>query len=517
MPLKTFRRTDIALLLVFSLALAWIVMSTIPPGFLSDDFVHLVEDAGEPWYQSSDHLYRPLRNLIFRGIPGSTGLDRFTIGALMGAAYIAAMWLFGRFAQAYFALDWAGAAAATSFVFFSPRNHALLFWFATMQDLLATLCLLGMLLAWKLYRDGERDGRGSPAAYWLAVGLFGVALGMKETAAVYVGLLALADAWRHWSRNRKWKPDLAWVWPFGAFAVPAALFAAFVLWYPNGLFRIAAQGDSRSVYSASGSFGIVLAEIKSLAHTITPFGGPLVFRDPDPGVVAGIAAACLFFCALAWLSRQWGLWIWAALWAVTALAPTSVFARTVSADYYLFVAQFGFALACAKSVESLAVDERRRNLALLAAAAVFAAMGGWRLWLQGQSWREAARRAGQATAAIQERLGGQATGEVWLLGVPHGWDGKPVLNNGVRGQLRSKGAPPGLRWYVLHESELPGAAIQPLRREMERCAAVTRSEAPKSAGPDRTVIDLAAAAAYRDACRVETVEANRRAQPGIWY
>src|SRR5437899_12963373 len=45
-------------------------------GFVSDDFLHLVEDSNLPLTASSDQLLRPLRNIIFKVTVRLLGLNR---------------------------------------------------------------------------------------------------------------------------------------------------------------------------------------------------------------------------------------------------------------------------------------------------------------------------------------------------------------------------------------------------------------------------------------------------------
>lgn len=503
----------IPLLTLLVCAIVAIEVSSNPSGFVSDDFIHLVEDSGQAWYFSSDHLYRPLRNGVFKLMPALLGLNRVAYSILITAFYLLALGLFWRLGQRFGLRSWAAGTAA-AIAFLSPRNHALLFWFATFQDLVAVVCLLGILLCWIQFRNRSDSGLDANVPYSSAILLFAVAIGMKETAIVYPALVLATDVFLRWESRAEWRPSWKWCKPYLGFSLPVLVFIVFVYWYPDGQFRFQqSQGDLRSVYGQTGIAGVVLAEIKSLAHTITPFGGALVYRNPDPMVVLGIGFSLAFFAFVAWWSKRFSLWIWALAWCCFALAPTSVFARSVLADYYLFTAQMAVALATAASIQALPLAATRRKLILAALGLIFLVGGASSLIRQGREWSYTAAEANRVGQSIAAQTRGIDKGQVMLVGVPHSDFDKPILNNGIRGCLRLYGAAAGIDWHVLHDIRMENSEASKLRAAMGTCATVAGA-APNA----QVVVDVVnPPRAYKDDCRVRIVLDHFAKNKELWY
>src|SRR5580704_17595914 len=106
--------------------LAYLLSLSLSVPFTSDDYIHLFQDASSPWHYSSDHLFRPLRNGLFKLLAHEFGanlvlyrlctcvlyvVDSILVGVLM-------LSLGGCFRGAVF--------SSAVFAFF-PRNHAVLF------------------------------------------------------------------------------------------------------------------------------------------------------------------------------------------------------------------------------------------------------------------------------------------------------------------------------------------------------------------------------------------------------
>ncbi|PYS14398.1 MAG: hypothetical protein DMG15_08240 [Acidobacteria bacterium] len=227
---------------------------------MSDDFVHLVGDRAGPWYYSSDSLYRPFRNGLFKMMAAFWGLQPqpYRIFALL--AYLLCGFLFYRL---LLTLDLGAipAICATFLAFFTPRNHALLFWFSAIQDVLYVICVLGMILSWIRFRR-RKDSR----ALVISLVLYATALGFKETAVVSPVLVVLVD-WFFLLPQTESEIRPKNQLPYVGLLIPLALLGCFVYWYPEGVYRSAVAEAVHFDYGRSDAIGIVYSNRRSRFET----------------------------------------------------------------------------------------------------------------------------------------------------------------------------------------------------------------------------------------------------------
>src|SRR5207237_9663251 len=135
----------VLLVLIPAISTVYVVLPALSLGFVSDDFVHLVRDRAGPWYYSSDSLYRPFRNGLFKMMVGFFGLQPqpYRIFALL--AYLLCGFLFYRLLLTL-DLGVIPSTCATFLASFTPRNYALLFWFSASPDMRYVICLRGVIL-----------------------------------------------------------------------------------------------------------------------------------------------------------------------------------------------------------------------------------------------------------------------------------------------------------------------------------------------------------------------------------
>lgn len=441
--------TGLLLCVAIVLSVLYVLVPALDLGFVSDDFVHLSADQGKPWYFSSDPLHRPLRNGLFKLMGEYFGLRPEPYRILAFSAYFGCAFLFFVFLRRLGIAAIASAAAAM-LAFFTPRNHALLFWFAAEQDVLYVVCVLGMLLCWIKFR---RQGR---ATNWLAsILLYGCALGFKETAIVAPALVALTDWYIDWRPGLRKSDIKNWV-PYLAFVVPVIGFACFVYWYPAVPSQLADPGVTHSTYGMAGIVGAVLAELRSILNLILPFAGSFALRDIGASMAIKLALVIAFLTGLAVFSPAKKIWVFAALWMLVALLPTSIFARSINAEYYLFLAGFGIAAAIATALSSIAERSSGFVGPVLIAALLLYCLVGARLLRQNRiEWSEAAAAVHRIVQGTEKVLPMNIASHLDLINVPHTVDGKPALANGLDGALIAGGYSRGMVLLVNHDNAVP--------------------------------------------------------------
>jgi hypothetical protein len=442
------RWVGLVLCLVIVLSVWYVLSPALDLGFVSDDFVHLSADQGKSWYFSSDPLHRPLRNGLFKLLGESFGLSPEPYRVLAFSAYFVCALLFFVFLRRL-GIAVIPSAAAALLAFFSPRNHALLFWFAAEQDVLYAICILGMLICWISFRQ-----QGKTIGWIASIVLYGCALGFKETAIVAPALVALTDwfiAWRPGVR----KSDINNWLPYLAFVIPVIGFGWFVYWYPASS-KLADPGVSHSTYGMGGALGAVLAEARSILNLIVPFVPSFALRDIGTSMAIKIAVVIAFLTVLVVFSPAKKIWIFAALWMLVALLPTSIFARSINSEYYLFLAGFGLAVAIASSLNDIAERSRGFVGPVFVAALLLYCLEGARLLQQNRKqWAEAAAAVHRIIEATEQALPTDVASHLDVINVPHTVDGKPALANGLDGALIAGGYSRSMVLRVNHDSAVP--------------------------------------------------------------
>ena len=463
-PLISQGRLTIVLLVAFLvLSAIYVMMPALNLGFVSDDFVHLSNDSGMPWYYSSDTLYRPLRNGLFKIMAHSFGLEPLPYRLFALLAYLLCGFLWYRLLRA---LDIAAGAAmgAVALAFFTPRIHALLFWFAAVQDVLYVVCALGVILCWIRFRQ-----RGRRGALIGSFSLYALALGLKETAIITPALVALADWFIVWPQGMAKTRIRNWV-PYAGFLLPLVLFGAFIYWYPPGRLSMPAAEAARSTYGGAGFVGTASAELRSGLNLLVPFENPFALRDIDASLGIEIAVVLIAVAGLAVFSVK-KIWLFAAVWMMVALLPTSMFARTKNIDYYVFFAGFGVAAAISSSLYDLAKSlPRPVKGALVATFLCYCVAGDWRLAKHREQWRIAVASAERVVTAAKAVLPQAGPRQVDFINVPHSIGDKPILNNGLHGALIAAGYDPNLTLNVNPEAPVPDGQQNQLIAAVRACS-----------------------------------------------
>lgn len=430
-------------------------------GLVSDDFFHLSSDQDGAWYYSSDHLYRPLRNGLFKFLGAAFGVNPLAYRITTSVLYLLCGFLWYRLVRR---LGFSGqvAAVALFLVFFNPRNDALLYWFAAMQDLVMAAGVLASILCWIEYRV-------SGQAKWLASSAFafGIALGFKETAVVAVGLIATID-WMFLREKVAALPFLRRISPYLAFGIPAILFAWFVWWYPDGQFRATREQQTHIFYGMTSLAGPVLGEVRSFLNVLTPFATNFGLRGIGAGALVALALSAVTILYVWFHARNKWIWIWAGIWAAIAFLPTSVFARGV-ADYYLLVGGMGIALAVAVGIEDASKSSRVKTVVAAALIGCYIVAGTAGLVRKGKGWERSSAVASDVVLSIAEHLKTDAE-RASILNVPHNVSGVPCLNNGLPGALAARGIRPGTMIRVNFRDEPHKDGQNQLIERLARCS-----------------------------------------------
>ncbi|MGZ3458286.1 MAG: hypothetical protein ACXU86_07215 [Archangium sp.] len=439
-----------------------LLASLLHLGFVADDFVHLVEDRDQPWYFSQDHLYRPLRNTLFRVLPALFGLEPVPYRLLVIAGFLTCLVLLFVFLRLQ-GVGLGGALSACVFAALYPRNQRVLFWFAASQDIVAACAVLTALLGWTLFRV-----RGSRLGYGLTLLAFGVGLGFKEPAIVLPALLLILDCWRQ-GLSRKvllapgfWRPYLG----FLPVLVP---YAAFLFVFRAGRLQTT---DEHGIYGFSSVLQSFLALVRTCFNLVLPFTQPLALRDVTALHLAGAVLVLLAVAALARWTRTSRWWLAAAAWVVVAALPTSIFAMTNNGDQYLFLPMLGLAFGLAISLDEIFRSKSWQRPVAAVSLMAYAFCGSRYLTRAREEWRdsgEVIRRTQESARTLS--LAKQASSLV-VINLPHSYPDKvPILNNGLKGVLISAGYPRSLSLEVNHLLPQADAAQKELVQRILACPA----------------------------------------------
>ena len=360
-----------------------------------------------------------------------------------------------------------GAAPLAAAVLFAlhPLHPNAVSWIASFATPVGAALQLGALLAYARWREG-----GGRAALGAALGLFALALGSYEAAAVLPVLLA---AWEHLvAGGRRHLRRAAAYLPFVALAAGYLLFRRLLFGETIGGYGGLAL-RFREAFS-----GTLPADLgTSLARLLVPR-----FDSPPPGwaplgVVAVLVAGPALGLAIGgWRGvrarREVAAWLFGAAWTVLALAPFAFQPFVPGNGRYVYVASVGAALALGRLAAPPAARGTGRRVALAALPAAFAI--AWAVLLAGSvrvhsQAGETARRVADALAARAGELG---PGPVFVTGHPifvENRAGVPlaqVLRYGLADAVRPPFRPTEL---VVHPLPLLDAAdLGPVARGLPR-------------------------------------------------
>ena len=485
----------------FLVLLLYIVIPAFHVGFTSDDFVHLVEDVNRPWYFSSDHLNRPLRNALFRLLPAVFGLNPTPYRALAFAFYAVTALLLFRFLTVMGIHRFSALSATALFLFF-PRNHEFLFWFAAFQDLVAVSCVLVACIAWISYLRNAR-----PLPFVAALLAYALALGFKETAIglpVVLFTLELLTTYtpapaRLLGRLRR----------YSLFLAVAVVFAGYVF--------LAGSGNSThatgvSIYKLTSLLGVVPPLLRTLVNIVLPFSPALALRDLKPFhiLMLALASATLLFAAK--ISTRRRLWLFSLCWFVVFALPVATFARAVNADRYLMLPGIAVLLLFASALDRIDPFGWRVAILVWTCLLVYAFAGTKGLVHSREEYRAAAEEIDHLTSEAVQLLRSETVGpdsQIVFVNVTHSRN-VGVLNNGLRGALIAKGLSRGAA-IVYNFSELDHN--QGLVQSLKSCTA-------DRTGATRQVVLLYSAGHLIDVtgkCASKSYEADRNHRPNAWF
>ena len=491
--------------LILAISTIYVVLPALSLAFVSDDFVHLVGDRAGPWYYSSDSLYRPFRNGLFKMMAAFWGLQPqpYRIFALL--AYLLCGFLFYRL---LLTLDLGAipAICATFLAFFTPRNHALLFWFSAIQDVLYVICVLGMILSWIRFRR-RKDSR----ALVISLVLYATALGFKETAVVSPVLVVLVD-WFFLLPQTESEIRPKNQLPYVGLLIPLALLGCFVYWYPEGVFRRAVAEAVHFDYGSSDAIGIVLAESRSVLNLLLPFEPPFALRDIGFSLAMKVAVVTLLLGGVVGFAPNKKIWLFAAVWVSVMLLPTSMFARAKNEEYYFFFPGFGLATAISMSFRDIAKPLPRRPVTYFLAAVLifYCTVGAWRLNGREKEWKAAAATVQQLVEETAAVLPRSAATHVEFVNVPHDLRGIPVLNNGLRGALMASGYSSNLS--VTYNSDLADP------QQPDLISAVRACSMTKPQNDDRVLlVTNAVVTDHTSRCARDAIAEDVRLRPWAWF
>ncbi|PTL84662.1 hypothetical protein [Vitiosangium sp. GDMCC 1.1324] len=418
-----------------------LLASLLDLGFVADDFVHLVEDRLQPWYFSQDHLYRPLRNTLFRVLPELLGLEPAPYRFLVISGFFTCLALLFTFLRLQ-GVGFAGALSACVFAALYPRNQRVLFWFAASQDIAAACAVLTALIGWTLFRV-----RGSRLGYGVSLLAFMVGLGFKEPAIVLPALLVILDCWRQ-GLSRKVVLAPAFWRPYLGFLPLLALYGSFLWVFRAGRLQ---TNDEHGIYGFSSLLQSVLALARTCINLVLPFARPLALRDMSALHLGCAALVLLAVAALALWTRTRRWWWVTAAWVVVAALPTSIFARTNNGDQYLFLPMLGLTFGLAISLDEVFRSKTWQRPVASLLLMVYAFAGSRYLARAQGEWKtsgETIRRTLESARALS--LPKQASSIV-AVNIPHSLPvGVPIMNNGLKGVFITAGYPRSLSLEVNH-------------------------------------------------------------------
>ena len=502
--MRSDRRIPFLLIVLpFALLFLYIWLPAARIGFASDDFTHLVEDATRPWYQSSDHLNRPLRNALFKILPSLFGLSPLPYRLLAFLFYALCAVLLFRFLRELMFQPPSALAVSLLFVFF-PRNYEDLFFFAAFQDLVVACSILLACTFWLHYLRTKRLG-----ALTVSLVAYLLALGFKETSiGLPVVLYCLEFVGPSSTPSRNPSRILSRYWPFLTVAV---VYAAYVLFAGSASTSF---NEEKGIYIHTSLLGLIPPLVRTLVNIILQFSPALSLRDLTPSESLLAAGGFLLIFFAAWVSRNLKVVAFSICWFTVFALPTAAFARSVNADRYLTLPYIGILFMVAASLDRLHPMQLRTAFAVLLAVFVYG-VAATSYWIKYREYFRASANEVDAVSSQAVLLANPASlpvnAELVLVNLTHSRQ-VGVFNNGVRGALIDKGLPRETRVIYRFESDRKDHDEQALLHAFESCI-------PDHAGARSTVVLLSSHGQLKDvsgACATAIFEADRQRHPDVW-
>jgi hypothetical protein len=439
---------------VIALLLLARLLAPVPQlGFVSDDYLLLAEDAHLPWYDSSDHLYRFLRNGMCRVMPRLFGMQPRPYHLLELAAYLCCLVLLGVFLWKQGARV-IGIIGGVTLVALYPRNHPELFGFVWVQETGAAIGILAGLILWSSFRE-----KGSRVAYLLALLSFMLGIGFKETAIVFPVLVVAVDLFHSRLDPNTVRRREFWL-PYAGVALVATLFVGYVLSQRQG--RVITP-DPQGVYQAHSIVGAVLGMAREVMNLILPFASAFGLRDLKLIDYAGAVLILLALLLTGWWSRTLSSWMVSLVWVLATVFPPSMFARSNNADQYLFLPIIGVALAVSATLDFVAARKAWLGISVAAALVLYSVLGSWQLTEEREEWATAGRIVQEFLRQVRSLSPpGQADALV-LVNSPHSNGRAPVLGSGLRGALIVAGYRRDLPGRYMPSPSFPNHLIKALK------------------------------------------------------
>jgi hypothetical protein len=495
--------TGAALLLVL---LVVVIVPTLDLGFVSDDFVLLVNDQRLPLTQSVDELHRPLRNATLKIAGSQLGIQHvWPYRLVVAGTFLAALVLLFQLTRLLGA-NRIGALAAVYLLAFFPRNQEVLFWFAAWQDLVAAVAVLCACLLFVDFRESKR-------VWPLVISSFAyvVAIGFKETAVVLPALLVVIDLYRERSIASFWKRSF-----LRAYIPFTVILLAYVAYYFSdaGLASLAGRRTAGE-YGFRGFTSAFAGLIRAVINLALPYSTRLGFKDIHFWHVAVILFEAGLVLLLVRRLHMWSALIMAAGWLVCAITPTATFAATFNADRYLFLPLLGAAIFFGLSVHAMTVPSRgtKYSLFIYAALALYTSAGVRQLVISRGLCRQAGIEAAMVigeTMRLSSKL--PVGSEVDFVNVTHALDPRaPVFLSGLSEALHANGLSLSIR--ILRNYSAPDSEQQDLVAKLLRCVA-----APPDAPGKRTVLLENGGRLLNPSteCASRFVDSDRARRPGAW-
>jgi hypothetical protein len=482
--------------------LVYLLLPALHLGFISDDFVHLVEDATKPWYTSSDHLNRPLRNGLFRILPLMFGLDPLPYRLLAFFFYGLTAWLLFRFVRQLGFGQGPALTATVLFVFF-PRNYEDLFWFAAFQDLIVLACILFACSAWLAYLR-TRDLR-----FFLATHIaYAAALGFKETAIGLPAVLFCLELFRGGTQS---SPRLLKrLRPYMLFLAMVVVFGAYVVLLGTGT---SASQSTRGSYVPTSPLGVGLPLLRTLVNIILQFSPAATLRDLRIPQIAMAVAGVVFLGLAAKVCAKRKVALFSLCWFVVFTLPTAVFARAVNADRYLALPYLAVLFLVAAALDRYYPLARWQQVVLWLGLLAYALAGSQRLAQFREAFQASADEVdtvGQEMVRLLQPGSLQPGTEVVLVNLIH-TRRFYVFNNGVKGVLIEKGLPRQVE--VVYDFAESDPAQQRLVNLLQSC----RVE-PGAAKSVRVLLFSAGHPSdVSGACANQAFETDLRNRPMAWF
>jgi Dolichyl-phosphate-mannose-protein mannosyltransferase len=291
-------------------------------------------------------------------------------------------------------------AAALLFALYPLHPNAVVF-SASFATIFAAAFLLGGFLAWLRFRE-----EGSIAGWWIALGLFGLALGSYEAAAVFPAVLVAHD---HLLVTRR--RHLAMVPPYLPFF---AVLGGYLL-LRRQVFGVFVGGYEE--YSQRLTAPQVKQTLLDLVMSIHQIHVPVYDRWPGPWTLAVTCTLVILLPVVLFVARRRSLdpllsrlWLFAWAWALAFQAPFAFKPSVPGNGRYWYLAALGVALAVAVLARAFPV----RALAP-AALALFGAF--WAFLLIG--YVGAYMEAGRTARAIQTALIQARADRIFLTRYPY--------------------------------------------------------------------------------------------------